>query len=195
VKFNRFLTYCLALLDLLAVFAATSIGQCLGVNTPKCEGSANSGPSWLIILLAVICTFYFLYKRHKANLPLLPFKINLLEKPKLSWSYAIYYFFALIFFGENLPELSGYLRGLPLGAPGTHASLMNPVLFFTGNGSTLFDLSIFVIISLLFGIFFRYLNFLAAYLLSVTSGMLLETIMNFGKKIGPEGFDLTNNFF
>lgn len=194
-KSNRFFLYGLILLDLLGIFAFISIIRCFGVSTPSCEESINSGPSKLIILLAIVGTAFYLYKRYKANLPLLPVKIDLLAKPNFPWSFALYYFFALIFFGENLPELTGYIRGMPLGTPGTHASLMNPALFFTGNGSTFLDLSVFAGIAILFGIFFRFLNVLVAYVLSVISGMLLETKMNFGKAAGPEGFDLTNKLW
>lgn len=193
---GKILSYGLIILDFIAVFLALSILQCLGNSSLECQKSVSSPISWLGVIVAFSATGFYMYRRHQAKLSTLPFKINLLAKPNVPWSYAVYYFFALIFFGENVPEIVGYLKGLPLGAPGTHASLMNPQLFFQGNSGTTINLISFAAMSLAFTVLFRRTRLIIAIAGSVMMGVLIEYVTKIGKpQGGPEGFDIYNNFW
>lgn len=186
--------YGLVVLDFLAFLASTSFASCFSTDTQTCKSSITSPVTWLLIVLALIGTGFYLYKRHQNKLSILPF--NVLGKPNLSWLYFPYYFLALIFWGENVPEIAGYLKGLPLGAPGTHASLMNPALFFTGNSGTALNLITFAMMSFAIAVFFRKLMFIAAVAGTIGMGTLIEYVTKLGKpQGGPEGFDVYNNFW
>lgn len=189
---SKVLTYGLIVLDLLAFLAATSFASCFSSDTQTCQKSITSPVTWFLIVLALISTAFYLYKRHQAGSSILPF--NFLGEPNVPWIYALYYFFALIFWGENVPEIAGYLKGLPLGAPGTHASLMNPELFFQGNSGTTLNLITFGGMAFAIAFFFRKFNLLAAVASTVVMGALIEYVTKLGKpQGGPEGFDVYSN--
>lgn len=184
---NKILLYGLVVLDFLGFFMAISIIECVGKTSPGCQRAVTSPVSWVGAIAALVCTILYLRKH--------PLSINVLTKPSFPWFFGVYYFFALIFFGENTPEIVGYLRGLPLGAPGTHASLMEPSLFFTGNSGTFVNLLGFAAIAAFFAILFRKLNFLTALVGAVLTGTFAEYITHVGKGPEiPEGFDLVGNF-
>lgn len=193
---KKALTYLLVILDIFAFAAFTSFASCFGKTDQTCTNAIGSPVTWFAIILAVISTGFYMYKRSKGGLPLLPFSPNLLEKPNIPWIYGLYYFLALIFWGENLPEIAGYLKGLPLGAPGTHASLMNPALFFTGNSGTALNLLGFAAISLAVTALFKKLNFLLAFIGSNAIGTTIEYVTKLGRPPEvPEGFDIYNNLW
>lgn len=181
------------ILDILAMLVSASIFPCISNTSSECQKAVSSPISWLIIIIAISNTGFYIYKRSKKRLSLLPF--SFLSKPNVSWIYAIYYFFALIFWGENLPEISGYLKGLPLGAVGTHASLMEPSLFFTGDSGTFLNLVGFFAIACAFAFFFRKFNLILAFILSIALGSTVEFMTHLKRPQEiPEGFDLVNNF-
>ncbi|MBI2599893.1 hypothetical protein HYW43_03170 [Candidatus Daviesbacteria bacterium] len=192
---RKILIYLLVLLDVVAILVSSSFAVCLGPSKQECQSSLTSPITWAILLLASALTGFYIYKRRKQGLPSLPFKLSLLDKLNVPWSYFPYYFFALIFWGENMPEIAGYLKGLPLGAPGTHASLMNPALFFQGNSGTTINLITFAMMSFAITVFYKKLNFVLAWIGTAILGTIIEYVTKLGKpQGGPEGFDIYNNF-
>lgn len=70
-KIKKFLPYLLIPLDIFALLAFQNIAQCSGGDSQGCGD--GSGMSWIIVMIAALSTGFYLYKRHTANLPLLPF--------------------------------------------------------------------------------------------------------------------------
>lgn len=193
---SKSVVYGLVVLDVLAALMITSFASCLGGIGEECSKSLGSPITWLVMLVAGIANGVYIYKRRKAGRPALPFEINLLHRPDVPWLYFPYYFLALILWGENVPEIAGYLKGLPLGAPGTHASLMNPALFFQGNSGTTLNLITFAMMAFVFTLLWRKLNFVVALLGSNAIGTSIEYVTKIGKpQDGPEGFDIYNRFW
>jgi hypothetical protein len=58
------------------MLVSSSIFSCIGSNASECQKAISSPVSWLIIVVAVFSTSFYLYKRFKANLPLLPFSFS-----------------------------------------------------------------------------------------------------------------------
>lgn len=94
---KKLLSYCLIALDVVALLALQSIMECVGVESAACAENRN-GPSGIIVIIALLATAFYFYKRFRAKQPLLPF-LSFLTPGKLKAAPTVSPLINRIFFG------------------------------------------------------------------------------------------------
>lgn len=73
---KKLFLYLLIPLDLLALLALSDLAQCMGIESEACR-NGESSPSGLIVIVAMIATGFYFYRRYREKKPLLPFSLSL----------------------------------------------------------------------------------------------------------------------